>query len=135
MTWSALQKVSSADGQQFYGTVALDVSTGTVNMAYYSTEDDPLKLRMQIFLNQILPGQTFVGTPKSVTSIPFDGVIIGRAIPSNGDIYSYIGMTAAGTGKPGESNVYVHFTAAAAFGLFNGVPFPVTSNVVGRFQY
>lgn len=134
-TWSPLQKVSSADGQQFYGAIALDASTGTVNMAYYSTEADPLKLRMQIFLNQILPGQTSVGTPKRVTSIPFDGVIIGRPIPSNGNIYSYIGMTAAGTGKPGQSSVYVHFTSAAAFGLFNSVPFPVTSNVVASFQY
>lgn len=134
-TWSPLQKVSSADGQHFYGAIALDASTGTVNMAYYSTEADPLKLRMQIFLNQILPGQASVGAPKRLTSIPFDGVIIGRAIPSNGDIYSYIGMTAAGTGQPGQSSVYVHFTSAAAFGLFNDVSLPVTTNVVARFQY
>ena len=134
-TWSPIQKVSSAAGQQFLGTVALDASTGTVNMAYYSTENDPLKVRMQIFLTRILPGQTSVSPPHQVTSAFYDGVIIGRTIPSNGDIYSFIGMTAAGTGTAGESHAYIHFTGSTAQGLFNGVKFPLTNNVLTSFQY
>ena len=134
-SWSPLQKVSSSDGQQFLGAVALDASTGTVNMAYYSTQNDPLKLRMQIFLTQIPPGQTEVSSPHQVTSAYYDGQIIGRGVPSNGDLYSYIGLDAAGTGKTGESHAYIHFTGSTAQGTFNGVKFPVTTNVLTSFQY
>ncbi len=126
-TWSPFQKVSVAPGQQFQGAIALDASTNIVNIAYYSTEKDPLKLRAQIFLAQILPGQTLVGTPKQVTSALFDG-----GGPSD---TPYIGLAAAGTGTAGQSHAYIHFTGSVVQGTYDDVPFPVTNNVLTNFQY
>src|SRR5258708_8486198 len=134
-TWSALQRVSNASGQQFLGAVALDASTGTVNIGYYSTEKDSVKLRMQVFLAQILPGQTSVSGPHQVTSAFYDGAIIGSAVPSNGETYSFIGMAAAGTGTAGQSHAYIHFTGSTGQDQFGAVPFPAARNVLTGFQY
>jgi hypothetical protein len=133
-TWSPIQKVSAAEGQQLFGNIALDASTGTVNITYYSTENDPLKTRMQVFLAQILPGQTTAGTPQQITSSLYDGPLGGfnntESLPGN-----YLGIAAGGTGVAGQSVVYIHFTGSAANGDYGGVPFPVINNVLTRFQY
>lgn len=133
-TWSPIQKVSDADGQQLFGNIALDASTGTVNIAYYSTENDPQKTRMQVFLAQIPPGQTTVGTPQQITSELYDGALGGfnntESLPGN-----YLGIAAAGTGVAGQSVVYIHFTGSVADGDYNGAPFPVINNILTRFQY
>jgi len=133
-TWSPIQKVSDADGQQLFGNLALDASTGTVNITYYSTENDPMKTRMQVFLAQILPGQTTVSTPHQATSQLYDGPLGGfnntESLPGN-----YLGIAAAGTGVTGQSAVYIHFTGSVADGTYNGVPFPVINNILTKFQY
>ena len=135
-TWSSLQKVSTSAGQQFLSNVALDSSTGTVNIAYYSTENDPLKLKPQIFLAQIPPGQTEVSTPQLITS-----AFYGASIPNLVDAaiifpnVSYIGIAAAGTGTAGQSHVYIHFTGSTFEGNYGGVPFPVTNNILTSFVY
>jgi hypothetical protein len=133
-TWSPMQKVSNAAGQQFFGNVALDQSTGTVNIAYYSTENDALKTSMQIFLAQVAPGETTPGTPQQITSALYDGPLGGF----NGDEElpaSYIGVSAGGTGQVGESRVYVHFGGSVTPGSYNGISFFVTNNVLTSFQY
>jgi hypothetical protein len=126
-TWSPLQKVSNSPGQEFLGAVALDRSTSTVNIAYYSTEKDPIKARSQIFLTQILPGQTTVSPPKQITLAFFDAGVDSDT--------PYIGVAAAGTGVPGESHVYIHFTGSIVQGTYDGVPFPVANNILTNFQY
>ena len=135
-TWSPPQKVSPSPGQQFLGNVALDASTETVNIGYYSTENDPVKTRTQIFLAQIPPGQTSVGTVKQITSSFYDGpipsVVDAATIVAH---VSYIGVAAAGTGKPGQSHVYVHFTGSTVQGIYGGVPFPVTNNILTGSVY
>ena len=54
--------------QQFFGTVATDASRETVNIAYYSTQNDPLQQHLQLFLAQVAPGSTAVGVPHLLTS-------------------------------------------------------------------
>ena len=135
-TWSTPQKVSTAAGQQFLSNVALDASTGTVNIAYYSTENDALKLKPQIFLAQIPPGGTEAGTPRQLTS-----ALYGSSTPNLVDVaiifpgVSYIGIAAAGNGAAGQSRVYIHFTGSTTVGNYGGVPFPVTNNLLTSFAY
>jgi hypothetical protein len=133
-TWSPLENVSSAAGQQFFGNLALDASTGTVNIAYYSTENDPLKTSMQIFLAQVAPGETAPGVPQQITSALYDGPLGGF----NGDEElsgSYLGVAAAGTGQAGQSRVYIHFSGSVTPGSYSGVSFFVTNNILTSFQY
>jgi hypothetical protein len=133
-SWSPLQKVSTATGQQFFGNVALDVSTGTVNIAYYSTENDGLKTSMQIFLAQVASGETTPGTPQQITSALYDGPLGGfngnEELPGG-----YLGVAVGGTGQAGQSHVYIHFSGSVTEGTYNGVPFPVTNNILTSFQY
>ena len=123
-TWSPGKKVTTSPGQQFDGVMTLDDSTQTVNIAYYSSENDREKLRTQIFLAQILPGSTLVSQPHQLTSAFFDG---GYA--------DHIAVAAAGTGQAGQSKVYVHFNNSPVAGRYNGHPFPIVTNTLTRFEY
>jgi hypothetical protein len=133
--WSPVQTISKNPGQQFLGTLALDASTGTVNIAYYSSQMDPLKLRTQVFLAQIPLGQTTVGTITQITTLLYDGPT--GFLTFQGDHLAccdYIGVAAAGTGQAGQSRAYIHFTGAVA-GSFNGQDFPIYTNTLTRFDY
>lgn len=133
-TWSPMQNVSSAAGQQFFGNVALDASTGTVNIAYYSTENDALKTSMQVFLAQVPKGETAPGTPVEITSSLYDGPLGGYSGDA-GLPGTYLGLAAAGTGQAGQSRVYIHFTGSVTPGTYNGVAFFVPNNILTNFQY
>ena len=136
-TWSPVVPVSpGTPGQQFLGNIALDVSTGTVNIAYYSSQNDPLKLRTQIFLAQVLSGQTTVSAINQITSTLYDGPT-GFVQFDEGDPASccdYIGVAAAGTGKSGQSHAYILFTGSTD-GTFNGQKFPIYTNMLTKFEY
>jgi hypothetical protein len=136
-TWSPVQPVSpKTPGQQFLGNIALDESTGTVNIAYYSSQNDPLKLRTQIFLAQVPPGQTTVGAIHQVTNTLYDGPT-GFIQFDQGDpaaCCDYIGVAAAGTGKSGQSHVYILYTGSTG-GSFNGQKFPIYTNMLTKFDY
>ena len=136
-TWSPIVPISpKTPGQQFLGNIALDESTGTVNIAYYSSQNDPLKLRTQIFLAQVPPGQTTVGAINQVTSQLYDGPT-GFLQFDQGDpaaCCDYIGVAAAGTGKSGQSHVYIHYTGSVG-GTFNGQKFPIYTNMLTKFDY
>jgi hypothetical protein len=122
-TWSPIVPVSpNAPGAQFEGVIALDQSTETVNIAYNSSQNDPSGLT-QIFLAQIPPGQTTIGTISPVTNILYNG-------PWGGTI----GMAAAGTGQKGQSRVYIHFLGGAK-GSVNGQGFPIYTNMLTQFDY
>ncbi len=137
-TWSSFRPVApNTPGQQFLGNIALDVSTGTVNIAYYSSQNDTLRLRMQIFLAQVLPGTTTVGTINQVTTSLYDGQpgCFADAGQQPLDCGYQIGVAAAGTGQSGQSHVYIHFNGSTANGSFNGQAFPIYTNTLTQFDY
>ncbi len=139
-TWSPIVPVSpNTPGQQFMGAIALDESTGTVNIAYYSSQNDPLKTRTQIYLAQVPGGQTAVSSINQVTGALYDGPTGFSGLSTyNGDTIAcncdYIGVAAGGTGKKGQSRAYIHFTGSTN-GSFNGQAFPIYTNVLTRFDY
>lgn len=136
-TWSPIAKVSGSQGQQFFGAVANDDSTGTVNIAYYSTENDPAQQRPQVFLAQILPGMTSVGGIHQLTS----GFADVQATPPLSFQFqpvafgNRIGVAAAGTGSPGQSHAYVSFTWNSVPGVYSGASSPDVNNHLALFQY
>ncbi len=136
-TWSPMANVSTSTGQQFLGAVATDASTGTVNIAYYSTENDPFQQRPQIFVAQVAPGTTTVGTPQLLTSAAADvqasSPLISLFAPSG--FGTRIGLAAAGTGSAGQSRAYVGFTWNSSFGTYSGAALPDMNNHLTLFEY
>jgi hypothetical protein len=137
VTWSPVTKVSSSVGQQFFGAIANDISTGTINIAYYSTENEFFQIRPQVFLAQILPGTTSVGTPQMLTSANAD---VQATPPISFDAQptffgDRIGIAALGTGIAGQSTAYVSFTWNSVAGTYNGVSSPDVNNHLTTFQY
>lgn len=65
--------------------------------------------------------------------------MVSIAIPNNnGDLpttFAGVGVAAGGTGKAGQSHVYIHFTGSTAQGNYGGVSFPVTNNIMTSSQY
>jgi hypothetical protein len=136
-TWSPVTKVTNSIGQQFFGAVATDNSTGAVNIAYYSTENDSFQQRPQVFLAQVAPGLTSVGTPRLLTSGSADVQAISPLIvlfePTG--LGDRIGLASAGTGTAGQSRAYVGFTWNSVFGSYGGVPSADMNNHLTLFQY
>ncbi len=135
-TWAPIAKVSGAKGQQFFGAIAADASTATMNIAYYSTEGDQFQQRPQVFLAQIAPGTTTVGAPHRLTSAFADTQASSPlAIEFQTGFGSRIGVAAGGTGVAGQSHAYVTFTWNSVMGTYNSVPSPDTNNHMALFQY
>lgn len=135
--WSPITKVTNSVGQQFFGTVATDTSTGAVSIAYYSTENDPLQQRPQVLLAQIEPGTATVGTPHLLTSATADvqassPVLVLLEPQGFGD---RIGLAVSGSGTSGRSHAYVAFTWNSVFGTYGGVPMPEMNNHLTLLQY
>lgn len=136
-TWSPVTTVTTSPGQQFFGAVATDVSTETVSIAYYSTENDLFKQRPQVFLAQVAPGSTTVGTPHLLTSGVGDvqatsPISVEDQPPGFTD---RLGLAAAGTGTVGQSHAYVGFTWNSVFGTYGGVPSADVNNHLTLFSY
>src|ERR1700733_176598 len=136
-TWSPVALVSSSPGQQFFGAIANDTSTGTINIAYYSTQNDFFQLRPQLFLAQILPGTTSVGAPQLLTSAFADVQATPPIVELDQPEFfgSQIGIAATGTGIAGESTTYVSFTWTSVAGTYDGVSSPDVNNHLTTFQY
>jgi hypothetical protein len=127
--WSPLQVVGAAAGQQFLANIALDVSTGTVNIAYFSSQNDRLTFHTQIFLAQVPPGLTTVASPQQITETLYDGPFGWEEGATD------LSLTAVGTGQTGQSRVYVHFTGSTAKGIYNDREFRVYHNVLTKYEY
>ena len=116
----------------------MDSSTGTVNIAYYSTENDTtFQTHPQVFLAQIAPGTTSVGTPNLLTSASIYPNTTA-AIPTQFEplgLGDRIGLAGAGTGTAGESHAYVGFTWNSVFGTYGGVSLPDMNNHLTFLQY
>ncbi len=138
-TWSRPEPVESVAGHQLFGTIGVDPSTGTTNIAYYSTQSDPFLQRAQLVLSQIRAGSTTPQPAVALTSASTDpNVGIQNLIMQNaGNINfgDYIGLAVAGTGTKGQSKVYVHYTWNNVFGISNGTEQPDPSNTLVRFAY
>jgi len=68
--------VPNTPGQQFLGNIALDVSTGTVNIRYYSSQNDPFEIAHADFLAQVRqdrpPSAPLTRSPALFTTAPPD---------------------------------------------------------------
>jgi hypothetical protein len=137
-SWSTFRPVESALGHRFMGTISNDTSTGITNIAYYSTQNDPFLQRPQIFLSQIPAGSTAPGAAIVLTSNPTDlnvGVQDVTIFGSLRDVGFGIGSASAGTGTPGQSKLYVHYTSTNVFGAYNGLQQPDQNNTLVEFSY
>jgi hypothetical protein len=137
ISWSPVTKITPGTGQQFFANVALDESTSTVNMVYYSTENDFFKLHAQVLLAQILPTSTTVETPQLLTSDFADPqasppLTVQFQPAGFGD---RLGLAAAGTGTDGQSRAYIGFTWNSVFGTYGGVPSADVNNHLTKLEY
>jgi hypothetical protein len=131
--WSTPTAVESVAAHQYFGNIRVDASTGITSIAYYSSQNDFLRQRSQIFLSQIPVGSTTVGQPNILTSAPTDPNVGIQDLgfgPGTG-----IGLAVAGTGKTGQSKVYVHFTSTNFFGISNKTRQPNPTNTLVPFSY
>jgi hypothetical protein len=142
-TWSPIVKVTNKPGQQFFANVATDNSTGTVNIGYYSTQNDPAFERPQVFLAQVAPGSTTIGTTQQLTTA-FSDVqattdLFGFPQPGFGPtgepFGDRIGIAAGGSGIAGQSHAYVGFTSNNVSGVYSGVNSPDINNHLTRLDY
>ncbi|HUJ20267.1 MAG TPA: hypothetical protein VLX58_02040 [Bryobacteraceae bacterium] len=136
-TWSPITNVTAGRGQQFFGTVATDVSTGTVNIAYYSTQSDAFAQRAQVFLAQIPAGSASVSGTHLLTAADADPqsatpLVVQFQATAFGD---RLGLAVAGTGTAGQSHAYTSFSWNSVPGLYHGVPNPDINNHLARFDY
>jgi hypothetical protein len=136
-TWSPVTLVSTSPGLQFFGAIANDTSTETVNISYYSTQNDVFQLRPQMFLAQIAPGTTTVGTPHRLTSAFADVQASPPISLADQPVFfgDRMGIAVTGTGTAGESHAYVSFTWDSVAGTYNGVPSADVNNHLTSFQY
>jgi len=137
VSWSPISKVSPSAGQQFFGAVALDTSTSTVNVAYYSTENDTFQLRPQVFLAQIAPGSTIVEKSHLLIS-DFGDVLATPPISVQDQPEGFgdrLALAASGMGEPGQSRAYVGFTWDSVFGVYEGISSADVNNQLTNLQY
>jgi hypothetical protein len=138
-TWSTPDPVESAVGHQVFGAIGVDVSTGTTNITYYSSQNDPFLQRAQLFLSQIPAGATRPKPAVALTSASTDpNVGIQDLVMQNAtniNFGDYIGLAVEGTGTKGQSKVYVHYTWNNVFGISNGTNQPDPNNTLVPFSY
>jgi hypothetical protein len=139
-TWSTPVAVEAGAGHQFFGTISDDTSTETVNIAYYSTQDDMFLQRPKIRLRQIAPGSTTLTTASILTAVSTDpdAGVQNLVEPGGEGVISFgdrIGLAAAGNGTIGESEVYVHYTWNNVFGTFDGTSQPDQNNTLLSASY
>jgi len=130
-SWAPVRMVTCSPGHQFFGSLAADTSTGTVNIAYYSTEKDPFHLLTQVFVAQVPPGMTTVGGVHQVTTDFADPAATSPAAfllqPSG--FGNTIGIAAA------RNRAYVSFTYNTVNGTYNGVSAADVNNHLASFYY
>lgn len=130
-TWSSVVPVNANSQDQFFPWVSTDRITNTLNIIYYSSENDvPFKHRLQVLLNQIAPGTAFPnpsGASQILTSLaddPAADLLIGGFF--FGD---YISVAARG------GRLYAHYTYNTIPGIYNGIENPEQNNHLVRLDY
>jgi|HubBroStandDraft_1064217.scaffolds.fasta_scaffold00217_16 hypothetical protein len=130
-TWSTPVSVNVVNAHQFYPSITNDESTGTVSIAWYSTEGDPFFNTIRVFMAQIPPGSTTLGPVQPVTSF--------TQIDPDGVAYILddvnMGAIAHGTGTAGQSHLYLSFDSSAVDGTYNKEPLPDLNNHIMLITY
>jgi hypothetical protein len=139
-TWSTPEAVETGAGHQFFGAIRNDTSTETINIAYYSTQDDFFLQRAKVRLRQIVPGSVVPGPANilTTTSTDPDAGIQDLIEPGGLGFVNFgdrIGLAAAGTGTAGQSKIYVHYTWNNVFGMYNGIGQPDQNNTLLGSSY
>jgi hypothetical protein len=140
VSWSTPISMEPGAGHQFFGAIRNDTSTNTVNIAYYSTQDDQFLQRAKVRLRQIAVGSTAVGPSNILTASSTDpDAGVQDLIEPGGegfiDFGDRLGLAAAGTGATGQSKVYVHYTWNNVFGVFHGSAQPDQNNTLTGALY
>jgi hypothetical protein len=131
-TWSKPVSVDTKSGHHFLSNVAVDASTGTVSIVYFSTEGDPNFHEVRVMLNQIAPGSTTVGPAQLITT-KLDAADVGPG--GNFLTDTQIGAISRGTGAAGHSRLYTSFNSSAVDGTYNGKPLPELNNHISLFLF
>lgn len=122
--WSQPSAVNVNPGDQFFSWVKSNHEQNTVNVTYYSAENDSFHHRLQVMLSQIHPGEDDVDeNTQLVTQVlndPDVDAVLGAVF--FGD---YIGLASKG------GTTYVHTTANTP-GIFGGITVPGQNNVLSR---
>lgn len=131
VSWSSVTGVAPGKGQKFFSTIVTDTSTGTVNLVYYSTENDPFQQRPQVFLVQAPRGTTSPG-PATMLTANVGDVQAGPPL--------VVFLQPAGFGDrlgvaAGQNRVYTTFTWNSVPGLYASTPSPDMNNHLSRFVY
>jgi hypothetical protein len=131
-TWSTPSPITrSVPALNFLSSITNDASTGTVSIAYYSTEGDIFFRNIRVLLSQIAPGSTTVGSAKAVTAFTPIDTAIGGAVSED----LMMGAIAHGTGTPGESHLYLSFDSEIVDGTYNNEPLPDLNNFIELITY
>ena len=133
-TWSTPVTVDTSGGHQFYPSIAIDSSTGTVHIVYYSTAGDFFRHSVRVFRTLIAAGGTSLGTPFPVTtlSVPIDNTPAGTGLLQSD--FS-LGAVARGTGVAGESRLYMSFDSTVVSGSYEGRADPELNNHISGLKY
>jgi len=133
-TWSAPVSVDTASGHHFFPSIAVDHSTGTVNIVYYTTEGNAFHRYVRVFLNQIAPGSTAIGPAQQVTKA-FAPMDISPGFQNLNQDDFHLGAIARGTGKPGQSHLYTSFNRTLVNGIYHGRPLPDKNNHISLHTF
>ncbi len=135
-TWSTPVSVNVASAHQFYPSIALDSSAGTVSVAWYSTQGDRFFHDIRVFVAQIPPGSTTLGPAQPVTSFSTIDTFPDEGFPVDGVINDFnMGAVAHGTGTAGQSHLYLSFDSSAVDGIYNKEPLPEQNNHIKLVTY
>ncbi|MEO8658958.1 MAG: hypothetical protein ABI693_10835 [Bryobacteraceae bacterium] len=133
-SWSAPVAADAASGHHFYPSIAVDRSTGTSNLVYYTTAGDPFHHRVNVVMNQIAPGSTVLGPQMPLTQFPAPmDLAPGRLHLDMNDFH--LGAIVRGTGVAGQSHLYTSFSRTMVNGTYNGAPLPDKNNHITLTVY
>jgi len=129
MNWSSPLPLDTGPHDQFFPWVRTDHDKNTVQVIYYSSENDRSGHLLQVMENEVVPGNYSSGTPQVLTKTqinPSADPILGDADPNFGD---YIGMAAK------NGHAYVHFTGTNFPQTFGGAAVSGQNNQLTSFTY
>lgn len=122
--------VDTGPQDQYQAALSVDQSTNVVNIAYYSSQTDPLQHKAQVLLRQIPPGAATpdpVGASLALTTMPVEPS--GDSVLQGIFIGHYLGIASRG------NRAYVHYMHTAVKGTYNGAAAPEQNNHLGRTDF
>lgn len=122
--------VDTGPQDQYQAALSVDPATNVVNIAYYSSQTDPLQHKAQVLLRQIPPGAATpdpVGASVTLTTLPVEPS--GDSVLQGIFIGHFIGIASR------ANRAYVHYMHTAAKGTYNGAAAPEQNNHLGRADF